>query len=137
MAMNNSREHSSLVLLLLFSFFSSSSAAQCSQGLLVGRFAQAGGECYVNATDGMGMWPLLAAVKCHNLAMTILLLDHGATPKTITSTTTSTELHALADRQKGPFPPVRTHTMCVRAQQIVIDSSFMISFLTTHIHPHT
>jgi hypothetical protein len=59
----------------------------------------------VNATGSTGLWPLLAAVKCHNLSMTRLLLDHGATPKT--TTTTTTELHALADTQMGPFPPVR------------------------------
>jgi hypothetical protein len=64
-----------------------------------------GGKCDVNATGSMDLWPLLAAVKCHNSSMTRLLLDHGATPKT-TTTTTTTELHALADAQKGPFPPV-------------------------------
>jgi hypothetical protein len=92
----------------------------------MGLLAQAGGKCDVNATDGMGVWPLLAAVKCHNLAMTRLLLDHGAMPKK-TTRTTSTELHALADTQKGPFPPVRTHThahahahIFVRTQPIVI-----------------
>jgi hypothetical protein len=52
----------------------------------------------------MGLWPLLAAVKCHNESMIRLLLDHGAT---LNKTTTTTELHALADMQKGPFPPVR------------------------------
>jgi hypothetical protein len=65
----------------------------------------------------MGLWPLLAAIKCHNLTMTRLLLDHGASPKT---TTTTTELHALADTQKGPFPPVRVRQLIIITTAISI-----------------
>jgi hypothetical protein len=89
----------------------------------------------VNATDSMGMWPLLAAVKCHNLAMIRLLLDHGAMPKKITRTTTSTELHALADTQKGPFPPVRTpsHTHTHNTTTVCARPTIVIAII---IHDH-
>jgi hypothetical protein len=62
--------------------------------------------------------------------MARLLIDNGATPKT---TGTITELHALSNTQKGPFPPVRVmvtdrhvhrqyshHVACARAAAGVI-----------------
>jgi hypothetical protein len=40
-----------------------------------------------------------------------LLLDHGATLKT--TGTTTTELHALAYTEMGPFPPVRVRIIAI------------------------
>jgi hypothetical protein len=42
---------------------------------------------------------------------TRLLLDHGATLKT--TGTTTTELHALAYTEMGPFPPVRVRIVAI------------------------
>jgi ankyrin repeat protein len=60
--------------------------------------------CDINERDEMGLWPLLAAVKTRNAAIVQLLIDHGARPM---KSRKRSELHALADTQKGPFPPVR------------------------------
>ncbi len=60
----------------------------------------------VNERDAIGGWPLLAAVKCQNVAITQLLIDHGARPVAHKKRLKKqTELHALAEAQKGPFPP--------------------------------
>jgi hypothetical protein len=62
----------------------------------------------VNERDAAGGWPLLAAVKCQNVAITQLLIDHGARPvahKKRCRLKKQTELHTLAEAQKGPFPP--------------------------------
>jgi hypothetical protein len=53
----------------------------------------------------MGLRPLLAAVKCNNMAMARLLIDHGA--HIHQQNCKRSELHALAETQKGPYPPVR------------------------------
>jgi hypothetical protein len=58
----------------------------------------------VNERDATtGGWPLLAAVQRQDLAIAQLLVDHGARCAHATTTTT-TELHALAEAEKGPFP---------------------------------
>lgn len=60
----------------------------------------------VNERDAAGGWPLLAAVKCQNVAITQLLIDHGARPVVHKKRLKKrSELHALAEAQKGPFPP--------------------------------
>jgi hypothetical protein len=60
----------------------------------------------VNERDAAGGWPLLAAVKCQNVAITQLPIDHGARPVAHKKRLKKqTELHALAEAQKGPFPP--------------------------------
>ncbi len=53
----------------------------------------------------MGLRPLLAAVKCNNVAMARLLIDHGA--HVHQQNGKRSELHALAETQKGPYPAVR------------------------------
>jgi hypothetical protein len=45
--------------------------------------------------------PLLVAVKCENLAIAQLLIDHGARSMKHRK---RSELHALAEVQSGPFP---------------------------------
>jgi hypothetical protein len=65
----------------------------------------------VNEADDMGLRPLLAAVKCNNMAMARLLIYHGA--HVHQQNGQRSELHALADTQEGPHPDVRsphTHT---------------------------
>jgi ankyrin repeat protein len=58
----------------------------------------------VNERDAAGGWPLLAAVERQNVAITQLLIDHGARPVAHKKGSKRTELHALAEAQKGPFP---------------------------------
>ncbi len=53
----------------------------------------------------MGLRPLLAAIKCNNMAMARLLIDHGA--HVHQQNCKRSELHALAETQKGPYPAVR------------------------------
>ncbi|ELR13819.1 Fbox domain containing protein [Acanthamoeba castellanii str. Neff] len=50
----------------------------------------------------MGLRPLLAAVKCNNMVMARLLIDHGA--HVHQQNCKRSELHALAETQKGPYP---------------------------------
>lgn len=59
----------------------------------------------VNERDATtGGWPLLAAAQRQNLAIAQLLVDYGARCSHHSTTTTTTELHALAEAEKGPFP---------------------------------
>lgn len=53
-----------------------------------------------NSTDA-GLWPLLVAAKCGNVNITQMLIDTGARSKTCRR---QSELHVLADAQRGPFP---------------------------------
>jgi hypothetical protein len=50
-----------------------------------------------------GSWPLLAAVERQDVTLARLLIDHGARPVTCQKRK-RTELHALAEVQRGPFP---------------------------------
>jgi hypothetical protein len=48
------------------------------------------------------LWPLLAAVKCRNdSAVRLLVDDYGARPRL--DANGRTELHALAESQRGPL----------------------------------
>ncbi|ELR16222.1 Fbox domain and Ankyrin repeat containing protein [Acanthamoeba castellanii str. Neff] len=50
----------------------------------------------------MGLRPLLAAVKCNNMVMAGLLIDHGA--QVHQQNCKRSELHSLAETQQGPYP---------------------------------
>ncbi len=60
----------------------------------------------VNERDATtGGWPLLSAAQRQDLAIAQLLVDYGARCCSHDhAAATTTELHALAEAQKGPFP---------------------------------
>jgi hypothetical protein len=59
----------------------------------------------VNERDATtGGWPLLAAAQRQDLAVAQLLVDYGARCCSHDHAATTTELHALAEAEKGPFP---------------------------------
>jgi hypothetical protein len=63
-------------------------------------------------------WPLLEAVKLQDLAMVQLLIDHGARSQSHKPNLRS-ELHALAQLQKGPFPSAQPTTAVHRITKVV------------------
>jgi hypothetical protein len=63
-------------------------------------------------------WPLLEAVKLQDVAIVQLLIDHGARSQSHKSNLRS-ELHALAQLQKGPFPSAQPTTAAHRFTKVV------------------
>ena len=77
-----------------------------ASGLGRDQFVQAS-SAEIEGTDDGGivrLWPLLAAVRCRNYpAVRLLVDDYGARPRL--DANGRTELHALAESQRGPFEP--------------------------------
>ena len=70
----------------------------------------------MNEADDMGLRPLLAAVKSDNMVMARLLIDHGA--HVPPPNCKRSELHALAETQKGPYPDVGTSLLFTLAAYV-------------------
>jgi hypothetical protein len=59
------------------------------------------------------VWPLLAAVKCRKPDQVAQLVErHGMRSRR--DARGRSELHALAESQRGPFPPLPVRVPCLR-----------------------
>jgi hypothetical protein len=72
----------------------------------------------------MGLWLLLTVVKCNNMVMAHLLINHGT--HIHQQNCKRSELHTLAKTQKGPYPDVQAYYYRLTIQAV-----------TKHTHTHT